>query len=165
MLKDVLQRTAIAIGVTILAAGMVMISQSAANAGPATIDGKDGSVDSLHGTWSCTVPSGYVYSSVQHASSCPWGYRYLLMDPVAYDLTGQYACSVPSGFTYSYVQITNNCAASGSSYQYRLLDPVRHNLTGQYACSVPPGYTYSASRVGNNCSEPGSSYEYRLVRS
>ncbi|WDZ86414.1 hypothetical protein [Micromonospora cathayae] len=71
---------------------------------------------SLDGTWSCSVPSGYVWDWVQNTSACGASpYQYRLRTPV----NGLWACTIPFGWTYDSIRSTTLCGSS--PYQYRLL--------------------------------------------
>lgn len=109
---NLFRRFAASTGVAALAAVTIVTGGPAATA--------EVGVQTLHHTWSCSVPGGYTWSQVRSGSSC--AYEYYLLDGVTYDLTGQWACNPPSGYTFTQSRTGSNCAvASGQSpYEYRL---------------------------------------------
>src|SRR5262249_47998022 len=104
-----------------LLAASVVVGGSTAAAQPVTAH--EVGVASLHRTWNCVVPSGYIWSSVRSQPSCGSRYESFLLDAVNNNLTGQWACAIPGGYSYTASRQGINCSASpGSSpYEYRLV--------------------------------------------
>ncbi|MCE7010915.1 hypothetical protein LWC34_50150 [Kibdelosporangium philippinense] len=104
-----------------VAAALVLGGPAVASAQPATAE--QVGVASLHRTWNCVVPGGYVWSAVRSKPSCGSRYEYFLLDAVNVNLTGQWACAIPSGYSYTSSRQGINCSASpgSSAYEYRLV--------------------------------------------
>ncbi|KAA0942574.1 hypothetical protein [Streptomyces apricus] len=68
---------------------------------------------------SCTVPSGYTYTSVTNTTTCSTSGFAPLYD-VVQPRTGLWACTVPRGFTYTATSSTIVCSTSGLSTSYLL---------------------------------------------
>jgi hypothetical protein len=113
----------------------------------------------LDGTWSCNIPSGYVWDRTQRVlNTCGsgWAFRYRLQTP----RNNLVACTTVPSMTYDQVYNSLNvCNPSGFQYSDRLRTPVN----GMWACAVPNGWSWSSTQnTFNVCNPGGWGWSYRL---
>ncbi|GLZ41801.1 hypothetical protein [Actinokineospora sp. NBRC 105648] len=112
------------------------------------------------GTWACSVPAGYTYTSVTQSTQCGSGGntapRYYIEVPA----NNLWACTAPSNLTYIPVTSSSQCSTISTAPRYYLRTP-QNNM---WACSIPSGYTYSQYVQSSECSTIGTGPKYLLVK-
>ncbi|MFJ8435943.1 hypothetical protein ACIQ9P_32045 [Kitasatospora sp. NPDC094019] len=132
--------------------------------GPWTTGPASANTTGLDGTWSCTVPAGYVHDAI--ASGCGGsGVTFRLLTPA----TGRWSCAVPDAWTYDALDSSlggkpyGPCqlgASKGSAT--RLLAPV----DGAWVCAPPKAGVWTYDRISttpvlSGCSAYGGNYHLR----
>ncbi|MEV7169180.1 hypothetical protein AB0O18_05755 [Streptomyces sp. NPDC093224] len=117
----------------------------------------------LGGTWSCTVPAGYVWDSI--SNGCSNSIQYRLQTPA----DGKWSCKVPDAWTYDAIDDT----LSGEPYGPCQLGASKGKATrlaapvdGRWVCELPRQgvWTYdriSSSPVLSGCSVYGGNFYLR----
>ncbi|KAE9375860.1 hypothetical protein N431DRAFT_454463 [Stipitochalara longipes BDJ] len=143
----------------LLVPSLVKVLVNGAPLASSTNETADALVIRATSSWSCTVPAGYTYDSVQSvfgtcgAALHPYYHILLPSDEVS-------ACTVPEGFVYdSVANSLDVCSTSGFAPRYHLRVP-SHGL----ACyTVPAGWTFASTQETLDvCSIFGFAAEYRL---